>query len=76
MLGLSGDDPVTFDPDHVNLKMEKIKRDQRLRLARQHVIPFDAAENIVFRFFESLNFHPNALTFEVFLNNGNMASET
>ena len=76
MLGLSGDDPVTFDPDHVDLKMAGIKQDQRLQLAGQHFIPFNPDENIVFRFFESLPFHPNALMFEAFLDNGKLISET
>lgn len=76
MLGLSGDDPVTFNPDEVERKIAGIRQDQRLRLAGQHWIPFDPAKNIEFRFFESLPFHPNALTFQAFLDNGKMIAET
>ena len=76
MLGLSGDDPVTFDPDQVDLKMAGINKDQRLELAGKYFIQFNPADNIVFRFFESLPFHPNALTFEALLANGQLVSET
>lgn len=76
MLGLNGDDPVTFNPDQLDLKIDGINQDRRLKLAGQHFIAFDPAENIQFRFFESLPFHPNALRFDAFLDNGNVISET
>ena len=76
MLGLSGDDPVTFDPDQLDSKIGGINQDQLLKLAGKHIIAFNPAENIQFRFFESLPFHPNALRFDAFLKSGKLISET
>ena len=76
LLGLSGDDPVTFDPDRLEGKITAITQDRRLELAGRHAIPFNPAENIFFLFAESLPFHPNALTFQAFLDNGKAVSET
>src|SRR5690606_34446401 len=38
LLGLSGDDPVTFDVSQVMPKVESIKRNHRLSLGGQHEI--------------------------------------
>src|SRR5690348_10802866 len=62
-LGLSGDDPVTFDVNKINSKVEQIKEEKKLLLQGKHPVPFDPQEDIHFLFRESLPFHPNALTF-------------
>lgn len=76
MLGLSGDDPVTFDVNQVTPKVEHIKSVNQLRLAGTHTIPFTYKEDLLFLYSESLPFHPNAVTFQAFLNNGKALSET
>lgn len=76
LLGLSGDDPVTFDPDSLDSKIAGIHKDQQLELAAKHGVPFNPAEDILFLYTESLPFHPNALTFQAFLDNGKAISET
>ncbi len=75
-LGLSGDDPVTFDVNNINAKMADIKEMKKILLAGKHEIDFDPAEDIEFLFSESLPFHPNALSFLVTLNNGDTIAET
>jgi L-serine dehydratase len=75
-LGLSGDDPVTFDVNNINAKMDDIRQMKKLLLAGRHEIDFDPAEDIEFLFGESLPFHPNALSFLVEFNNGETLSET
>jgi len=75
-LGLSGDDPVTFDVNNINAKIADIKAMKTLLLAGRHEIDFDPAEDIEFLFSESLPFHPNALTFLVTLINGDTFAET
>jgi L-serine dehydratase len=75
-LGLSGDDPVTFDVNNIHAKITDIKTMQKLVLAGKHEIDFNPAEDIEFLFTESLPFHPNALTFLVKLNDGNTIAET
>jgi len=76
LLGLTGADPVTFDVDAVTPTFEAIQKDKKLNLANQLVIDFDYTEDLLFLFSESLPFHPNAVTFQAFLNNGKAFSET
>jgi len=75
-LGLSGDDPVTFDVHNIVAKMNDIKQMRKILLAGKHEIDFDPAEDIDFLFSESLPYHPNALTFLVSLKNDETIAET
>ena len=75
-LGLSGEDPVTFNPDLIHSKIEDIGRMKLLLLQGKHEVDFDPKEDIEFFITESLPFHPNALTFLVTMNNGNQVAET
>lgn len=75
-LGLSGDDPVTFDVNSITSKMNDIRAMKKILLGGRHEIDFDAAEDIEFLYAESLPFHPNALTFLVELKNGETIAET
>lgn len=76
LLGLAGGDPVTFDVNAIDSTIEAIKQDGLLTLADERAIPFSYAEDLIFLFAESLPFHPNAVTFQAFLNNGKAFSET
>ena len=75
-LGLSGDDPVTFDVNNINAKVHDIKAMKKLLLHGTHEIDFDPAEDIEFLYSESLPFHPNALTFLAKFNTGDSLAET
>ncbi len=76
LLGLSGDDPVTFDVDAVMPKVAQIKRQRRLVLGATHELPFSYADDLLFLYAESLPFHPNAVTFQALLADGKAVSET
>ena len=76
LLGLSGDDPVTFDVHQVMPKVQEIKSSGKLDLGGEHCINFSYATNLLFLYTESLPFHPNALTFQAFLTDGIAVSET
>lgn len=76
LLGLSGDDPVTFDVNRITPKIDGIRRDRELVLNGRHSIGFDPVTDIEFLFEESLPFHPNALTFLVTLRNGEQLAAT
>ncbi|SKB67289.1 L-serine dehydratase [Sphingobacterium nematocida] len=76
LLGLSGDDPVTFDVSQVMPKVEHIKTGGKLILGGRHEIDFSYSEQLLFLFDQSLPFHPNAVTFQAFLNDGKAISET
>lgn len=76
LLGLSGDDPVTFDVNQVLPKVEHIKSKNALVIGGKRTISFSYTEQLLFLFDQSLPFHPNAVTFQAFLNNGKAISET
>lgn len=76
LLGLSGDDPVTFDVNQVQPKFDHIKISNTLQLNGEKNIPFHYEEDLIFLMKESLPFHPNALTFQAFLDDETALSET
>ena len=76
LLGLSGDDPVTFEVTQVVPKVDQIKREQNIVLGGEHAIDFNYNEQLLFLFDQSLPFHPNAVTFQAFINDGTALSET
>jgi L-serine dehydratase len=76
LLGMTGADPVTFDVNAIDSTIESIKYLQQLRLNGIHKIHFDFDDDLIFLFQESLPFHPNAVTFQAFLNTGKAVSET
>lgn len=75
-LGLSGDDPVTFDVNEIDAKINDIASMKKIILGGKSEIDFDPREDIDFLIFETLPYHPNALSFLVTLNNGNSIAET
>lgn len=76
LLGLSGDDPVTFAVDEVTPKINFISTSHKLILGGKHEVDFAVTDDLLFLFNESLPFHPNAVTFQAFLNTGKALSET
>jgi L-serine dehydratase len=76
LLGLSGDDPVTFAVDQIGSKISGITGDKKIKLANRFEMLFDPAEDLQFLFTETLPYHPNALSFLVRFNNGETLSET
>jgi L-serine dehydratase len=76
LLGLSGDDPVTFEVDQVGTKTDKIKNTHKLLLAGKNEISFFESDDMLFLFNESLPYHPNAVTLQAFLSDGTAISET
>ncbi|MBW8684871.1 L-serine ammonia-lyase [Chitinophaga rhizophila] len=75
-LGLCGDDPVTFDVNQINSKMDDIRRNKVMMIGGSHQVPFDPLQDISFLFDESLPYHPNALTFLVTFNDGEQQAAT
>src|ERR1700754_4753008 len=75
-LGLSGDDPVTFDVNSITSKINDILSMKKILLGGLHEVEFDPREDIDFLITESLPFHPNALSFLARLKTGNDFSET
>ncbi len=75
-LGLCGEDPVTFDVNMIDSKINDIKNMKKLILNGKREIDFEPEEDIEFLFTETLPYHPNALTFLAALDNGDHIAET
>ena len=76
LLGLTGEDPESFDPISIDSRIEDIRRMKRLVLGGRHEIQMEPEEDIDFLITESLPFHPNALTFLVSFQSGAAFSQT
>jgi L-serine dehydratase len=66
LLGLSGFQPSTLDPDEGDKALAEIAANAWLRLGGTHGVGFDALNDIVWAGRERLAAHPNALTFTAF----------
>jgi L-serine dehydratase len=77
LLGLSGDDPVTFDVNAIESKIAGIQQNKCLQLGGTRHIRFDLLnDGIQFLYSELLPYHPNALSFLAILTNGETIAET
>ena len=76
LLGLCGEDPVTFDVNLIDPRMEQMAASKKLNLNNEREIDFDPAEDVVFLFDQSLPYHPNAVTFLCSYCDGNEIAET
>lgn len=76
LLGLCGEDPVTFDVNEVTPRVEQIRNTGQLNLNGEVVIPFTYDTDLVFLYTESLPFHPNAVTFLCSFKGGKEIAET
>lgn len=76
ILGLCGEDPVTFDVNAIGEKISSITQSRTLILNGKHEIDFSPAEDIEFLYTESLPYHPNALSFLAKFSNADSWAET
>ena len=76
VLGLCGEDPVTFDVNEITPRMQQIGAAKKMILGGKREIDFDPKTDVVFLFEESLPYHPNALTFLCSFTDGNEIAET
>jgi L-serine dehydratase len=75
-LGLSGEDPVSFDVNSIDARINDIAEMRKIILGGKTEVDFDPREDIEFLITETLPYHPNALSFLVQLQNGESFSET
>ncbi len=75
-LGLCGDDPVTFDVNSIDAKVQDIAAMKEILLGGKHEIQFDPKEDIEFLMTESLPYHPNAVSFLASFHDGASIAET
>ena len=76
ILGLNGEDPVTFDTSILTQRIDSIKSNKKINLAGSVEIGFDPETDIVFFKKESLPFHPNAVRFIATYDGGSERVET
>lgn len=76
ILGLCGEDPVTFDVNLITPRIAQIGAEKVLSLSGEKDLAFDPAKDVVFLFSESLQYHPNALTFLCSFSDGQEIAET
>ena len=75
-LGLNGEDPVTFDVNMIEARINDIKAMKKLILNGKYEVDFEPDEDIEFLFTETLPYHSNALTFLAALQNDEHIAET
>ena len=76
ILGLCGEDPVTFDVTAITPTIQQISNTGRMNFGGEHEIDFVPKTDVVFLMQESLPYHPNALTFLCKLEDGKELAET
>jgi L-serine dehydratase len=70
ILGLTGIEPATVDPDAADRLVAEVHRHHRLSLGGQKIIAFDPANDIVFDGVSPTPAHPNTLRFDAFGTDG------
>jgi L-serine dehydratase len=63
ILGLCGEDPVTFDVNQITPRMNEISASGKMMLGGEKQIDFQPATDVVFLYNDTLPYHPNAVTF-------------
>lgn len=70
LLGLAGNHPDSVDVDSIESRLNTIRETKTVTLASGHSFDFDEAKDLVMHKQKSLPFHPNAMCFEAFNQNG------
>jgi L-serine dehydratase len=71
LLGLSGEEPETIDPDSVDGMLKQINTDHRLNIGADTAIDFDPDNDLIFDYGEPLARHTNGMRFTAFDDKGN-----
>jgi L-serine dehydratase len=75
-LGLSGENPATFDVNRIESFIFEILHEKVIRLQGKFPIVFNPLEDIEFLVNETLPYHPNALTFVAIMVDGDHVAQT
>lgn len=66
LLGLSGFEPETIEPDEIPSILERIHTASQIRMHGVHSISFDEKADVLFYLLKALPFHANGMTFSAF----------
>ncbi|KAK7030601.1 serine dehydratase alpha chain-domain-containing protein [Favolaschia claudopus] len=72
LLGLEGSDPETIDTGTIPSRYENIVKEKSLLLAGHHRIDYDMDRDMLWRWDQVLNTHPNGMRFSVFSDAGDL----
>jgi L-serine dehydratase len=75
LLGLSGWEPETIEPDSVKTILELIRQRSELPLGGRHPVAFREAEHLIFRMGELLPGHSNGMKFTAFRGGESLLSQ-
>jgi L-serine dehydratase len=75
VLGLSGLDPETLDPDHADAVVARVAEEGRVSLLGQHPIAFDQGRDIVFAYDVMPELHPNGMKLSAYDDAGTAIAE-
>lgn len=66
LLGLSGHEPDTVDPNQIPAHLNAIRESARLNVLGRHSVPFDEKTDLVFNRRETLPLHANGMSFTAY----------
>ncbi|HEY2032743.1 MAG TPA: L-serine ammonia-lyase [Rhizomicrobium sp.] len=75
LLGLSGIDPETIDPDEADHLVGQVCEANEISLRQEHVIAFNPERDIVFAYGVIPSLHPNGMKLSAFGSDGTMVFE-
>ncbi|CRX38161.1 L-serine ammonia-lyase [Estrella lausannensis] len=71
LMGLEGETPEGVDPGSIDVRLEAIRREQRIHLLKHKWIPFAEERNLKFHMDKQLPTHPNGMRFTAYDAAGN-----
>ncbi len=75
MLGLAGENFREIDTSKIDVKIDKIKTDNKILLGNEQLIPFVYGKHLILNKKKTLDFHPNGMIFRAVFNDGSELSQ-
>src|SRR5215475_5411288 len=66
LCGLEGEWPDKIDPDAIPARLDRIRKQKRIKLLGKHDIAFDEKKDLVFNKRQKLPYHPNGMRFSAY----------
>ena len=70
LLGLSGYEPETIDPDSVGHVIDKINTEHKVEILKKKVLSLNPDVDLIYKPLERLPYHPNGLLFKAYNSEG------
>lgn len=76
LLGLEGADPQTVDPETIPSRIARIHNQHQIMITKNHTVPFNPSEDLIFNYKDQFDFHTNAMRFSALDRNKAVIQET